>query len=162
MDFRDELNTFFVDCFYSILSAEEKNLEAVTNGAVTLKEIHLIEAVFQSKQSGENNFSTIAKKLKVTPGTLATAFAKLEKKGYLVKEQDKKDKRIFYVNPTRLAEFINNEHTKFHEKLIEGVSCALSDEEQHNLAHSLKHLKQFFDNLNYWESPDKNLKTPKK
>ena len=150
MDFKDELNTFFVGCFYSILQAEEKNLESVTNGAVTLKEIHLIEAVFQTMATGENNFSTIAKKLKITLGTMTIAFAKLEKKGYLVKEQDKKDKRFFYIKPTRLAEFINEEHAKFHEKLIDGVVRTLDEEEQRNIVSALKHLKQFFDGFNYW------------
>ena len=149
MAIREDLNTFFVDCFYSILYTEERQLESVTNGHVTLKEIHLIEAVFQSKATNENNFSTIAKKLKITLGTLTTAFTKLEKKGYLVKEQDKKDKRIYYVNPTRLAEFINAEHTRFHEKLIEGIVNTLGEEEQHNLVNALKQLTQFFDNFSY-------------
>ena len=149
MVMRDELNTFFVGCFYSILGAEEKYLESITNGKVTLKEIHLIEAVFQSMETGENNFSTIAKKLKITLGTLTTAFAKLEKKGYLIKEQDKKDKRVFYVVPTRLAEFINLEHMKFHEKLIDSVTRILDTEEQQHLANALKHLKIFFDEVNY-------------
>lgn len=147
MDVKSELNEFFVSCFYSILSAEERTLESITNGKLTLKEIHLIDAVFQSKDAGENNFSSIAKRLGVTLGTLTTSYAKLEKKGYLVKVQDKKDKRIFYIEPTRLAALINNEHAAFHKNMINGVEKSLSAEELLQLTSVLKKLRAFFDAL---------------
>lgn len=144
---KDEINIFFTSCFYSIMSAEEKNLEAITNGKLTLKEIHLLEAVFKSKEKGENNFSAVAKSLGITLGSLTTAFGKLEKKGYLAKIRDEKDKRVYYIEPTSLAVFINEEHTKFHKKMVDGIVAVLAEDEQEHLISALKQLDAFFKSL---------------
>jgi len=144
---KEKLNEFFVSCFYSILSAEERTLESISNGKLSLKEIHVIEAVFKAKSTNENNFSTIAKLLGVTLGTLTISFSKLEKKGYLVKEQHKNDKRIYYIEPTRLAELINDEHAAFHKKMIGGIIETVTEEELENLVGALNILNNFFKSL---------------
>lgn len=141
---RDEINVFFTSCFYSIMSAEERNLEAITNGTLTLKEIHLLEAVFKCVETGDNNFSAVAKRLGVTLGTLTTSFNKLEKKGYLKKTRDEKDRRVFYIEPTELASFINDEHEKFHKKMVDDIVSVLTEDEQEHLASALKQLDAFF------------------
>lgn len=147
MDNREKINNFFINCFYSILGAEERAMEAISNDKLSLKEIHLIEAVFKAKATGENNFSTIAKLLRITLGTLTTSFSKLEKKGYLVKEQHKNDKRVYYIEPTRLAELINNEHTAFHQQMVDGIIESLSEPEQGQLTDALKVLEDFFNEI---------------
>lgn len=147
MDNKEKINDFFVNCFYSILGAEERAMEAITNGKLSLKEIHLIEAVFKAKAAAENNFSGIAKILGVTLGTLTISFSKLEKKGYLVKEQHKADKRVFYVEPTRLAELINAEHSKFHKEMVDGIIELLSKTELEHLVDALEVLDKFFNEV---------------
>jgi len=149
MDKLEKLNDFFVTCFYSILSAEQRALDAVSNGKLKLsiREIHVIEAVFKAKATGENNFSTIAKLLGVTLGTLTASFSKLEKKGYLVKEQDKKDKRVYYIMPTRLAGLINDEHAAFHKRMIDGIAERVPDKDLGRLSDALKALSDYFNEL---------------
>jgi len=144
MAIKEELNTFFVKVFYTILDAEEKHLEMITKGKVTLKEIHLIEAVFLLKETNTNTFSSIARKLNITLGTLTTAYSKLHVKGYLTKVRDTRDKRVYYVEPTDLAKIINDDHTKFHEELIAGVAHTLNEKEQGDLLTALKKLTIFF------------------
>ena len=117
------------------------------NGKLTLKEIHVIEAVFKTMKTGDNNFSNIANMLGITLGTLTTAFAKLNQKGYLLKERHPQDKRIYYIIPTRLAEMINDEHTKWHEKLVNGVVTTLPEDELKSLVEVLKHLETFLKSL---------------
>ena len=155
---KEQLNAFFVSCFNSILRAEESALETITNGKLTIKEIHFIEAVFLSQKVGENCLSTIAAMLGVTVGTLATSFARLEQKGYLYKEQDKEDRRIYYIVPTRLAEMIYAEHNKFHEKLVNHIAAQLSPDEFKNLVGSLKKLDDFFQDHTLKKLQDKNAK----
>ena len=142
---KEELNKFFVSCFNSILRAEEKALETITNGTLSIKEIHFIEAVFKARELGENCFSTIASYLGITVGTLTSSFSRLEKKGYLAKVQDKDDKRIFYIVPTRLAELIEKEHAAFHAKMIDNVIDTFSDRGINELVTSLKKLATFFE-----------------
>ncbi len=141
-----KLNAFFVNCFYTILSAEERALESISNGKLSLKEIHVIEAVFKAKDEGENgnNFSAVAKILGVTLGTLTVSFSRLEKKGYLYKRRDENDKRVYYIEPTRLAALINDEHTAFHQKMIGDVIENLSPDEIEHLTAALKTLDRFF------------------
>jgi DNA-binding MarR family transcriptional regulator len=146
---KQELNHYFFACFDHILNAEERALEKITNGTLTIKDVHLIEAVFKSQSVGENCFSTIAELLKITTGTLTSAFSKLEKKGYLYKEQDRDDKRIYYIVPTRLAEVINEEHKKFHDKMTDDVSKLFSKDPKkvEMLLDALKKLDTFFTEL---------------
>ena len=141
---KEELNNFFVSCFYTILRAEEVALESITGGTLTTKEIHFIDAVFKAKAAGENCFSTIANFLGITLGTLTTTFLRLQEKGYLTKEQDAQDKRIYYIVPTQLAEFIHKEHTAFHEKMIDSIMHTLTEKEADNLIIALKKLDEFF------------------
>ena len=138
------LNEFMVSCFYSILSDEERALESLTNGKLTIKEIHFIEAVFKTQKTGANTFSNIANMLGVALGTLTKAFLKLESKGYLAKIQDKNDKRIFYIVPTRIAQVINDEHTKWHQKLIEDVVATIPEKDLENFIDGMKNLCEFF------------------
>jgi len=140
----EELDYYIMSCLNSVHRAEEIALESITNGKLTVKEIHFIEAVFKAKAVNEHCFSTIANLLGVTTGTLTTSFSKLEKKGYLYKEQDKNDKRIFYIMPTKLAEMIHKEHTEFHTKMISRITQLLSESEIDVLTEALKKLNDFF------------------
>jgi DNA-binding MarR family transcriptional regulator len=144
---KEKLNEFFVSCFYSILDAEERALESIERGKLSLKEIHVIEAVFKTKKTNENNFSTIAKLLGVTLGTLTASFIKLEKKGYLFKEQNKNDKRVYSMEPTRIAELANDEHAAFHQKMINGITKTITEKELENLVGALDALDNFFKDL---------------
>jgi len=141
---KQELNNFFVTCFNSILRAEEKALESITGGTLSIKEIHFIEAVFKAQERGENCFSTVADYLGITMGTLTSSFSRLQKKGYLVKTQDKDDKRIYYIEPTRLAEMINKEHAAFHDRMIDGVIAAMPEKHMDYVVEALKALTDFF------------------
>ena len=142
------LNEFMVDIFYSILNKEEKALEYLSNGKLTLKEIHVIEQVFKTLKTGNNTFSNIANGLKISLGTLTESFSKLEKKGYLIKEQDKNDKRVFYIVPTPIAQMIDAEHTKWHKQLIDNIINKVPDADLVNFINSIQKLREFFKKKN--------------
>ncbi len=144
---KEKLNEFFVSCFYSILNAEERALESLSNGKLSLKEIHVIEAVYKAKAAGNNNFSTIAKLLNITPGTLTASFTKLEEKGYLVRVQHTSNKRVYYIEPTPLAEMINEKHTVFHERMIDDIVHVLPDIKIDELIDTLGVLTRYFNRI---------------
>ena len=141
---KQEINDFLVTTFNHILNMHEKALESVTGGLLSIKEIHFIEAVFKSKAVGENCFSVIANMLGVTIGTLTTSYNRLESKGYLYKEQDTEDKRIYYIMPTELAEIVNTAHAKFHAELIDGVVQKFPANDLTELASMIKTIKKHF------------------
>ena len=141
---KEELNDFFVSCFNQILRVEESELESIANSKMTMKEIHFIEAVFKTKEKGENYSTTIANRLNVTLGTLTTNFMRLERKGCLTKRRCNHDKRVFYIEPTPLAEFINKKHQEFHNKMIDDVLEAIPVKQADCLVGALKALNKFF------------------
>ena len=137
------LNQFMVDIFYSILNKEEKALEYLSNGKLTLKEIHVIEAVFKALRGGQNTFSGVAGILGISLGTLTEAFSKLEKKGYLTKERDEVDKRVFYIMPTPIAQMIDAEHTRWHREMIDSIVKAVPETDLANFVNSMQKLGEF-------------------
>jgi DNA-binding MarR family transcriptional regulator len=139
---KQEINDFLVNSFNHVLNMHEKALDPVTGGLLSIKDIHFIEAVIKSKAVGENCFSVIASMLGVTIGTLTSAFIKLESKGYLYKEQDQEDKRIFYIMPTELAETVDVAHQKFHNDLIDGIIAKFPPEDVAPLASGLRVIKK--------------------
>jgi len=144
---KQQVKDFFIKCFYSISSTEEKVLESISSGKLTLNEVHLISAVFKAKTAGKNTFSMVAKILDITLGTLTTSFNRLSKKGYLTKVPHEKDKRKFYIEPTSLAESIHKEHTVFHDKMFEGMMNSVSNDQLDIMIDSLDKLTKFFVQL---------------
>ena len=141
---KEQIKDFFINCFYSILHTEQKALESITSGKLTLNEVHLISAVYKAKTANKNTFSMVAKILDITLGTLTTSFNRLAKKGYLTKVPHEKDKRKFYIEPSHLADEIHKEHTAFHDKMFEGIANAISKEELAIVVDSLDKLSEFF------------------
>ncbi|MCL2370754.1 MAG: MarR family winged helix-turn-helix transcriptional regulator [Firmicutes bacterium] len=145
MDNKDKIQDFFIKCFYTILSTAEKSIENISDGELSLKEMRLIDAVYKS--AGNNNFSTVAKVLGVTLGTLTTSFARLEKKGYLYKVQDDGDKRIFYIEPTPHGAEMYKQYKSFHEKMFAGITKSITEPQIETMVDALQKLDKFFTSL---------------
>ena len=106
------VNEFFVRVFNQILSWEEQSFKDMGVSEITLRELHVIEAVYSLIEKDENQMSGIAKYLSITPGSLTTAVNCLVKKGYLVRESMPTDRRVVKIVPTELAEKVNKMHLK--------------------------------------------------
>ncbi len=141
---KEQLNHFLVVTFNDILRLEERTLEKLTNNRLSISEVHLIEAVFETMKRKENTSTNIAKDIGITLGSLTTAVKTLEKKGYLVRERDLIDKRVFYIIPTPIAKFVNEQHAKFHERMIDDIVKHLTIEEERILASSLGKVQIYF------------------
>ncbi len=139
------LNHFLVDTFNDILRYEEMALEHLTNNRLSISEIHLLEAVFETLPTQQNTPSVVAHKLGITLGSLTTAVKTLEKKGYLVRQRATDDKRVYHLSPTPIAEFVNQKHLDFHKGMIDEVVADLTLEEEQVLAKSLEKVRLYFD-----------------
>lgn len=143
---KEGFNAFFVGCFNTILLQEERALDKISNGKLSMKEIHLIEAINRTQQKNENTSSGVAKYLNITLGSLTVAVNVLEKKGYIIKTRDEKDKRIIYLTLTDLGRYVNSCHEVYHEKMISEVIVDLDKNEQTILLSALLKLKNYFNN----------------
>lgn len=138
------INQFFVRVFNQILSWEEQSFKEMGISEITLRELHVIEAVYSLVEKGENQMSEIAKYLSITPGSLTTAVNCLVKKGYLERESQPNDRRIVKIVPTKAAEEVNKMHEKLHKEMIDGVLSSIDDKDINVVLKTLEGLNKFF------------------
>ncbi len=144
MNSQDELNTFLVDVFHSILRIEAQDLKSLGYKDLSISEMHVIEAVRQLEQEGGNSARDIAQALGITPGTLTAAINVLEKKGYLSRSPDPADRRRIRVSLTELGYQADSDHRRIHRDMVAGVDALLSEEEMNALLRALKSISAFF------------------
>lgn len=143
---KQQINMFLVGVFNEILKTEEVFV-AKTFADLSVKEVHVIEAVCNVEEKGEDNRSTaIAERIKVTAGTLTTAVAQLERKGYLLRTRDEKDKRIVHIVSTEKGRKAQKCHAEFHEKMVDELVSNLTDEETEVMVKALNSIATFFTN----------------
>lgn len=123
---KEQLNHSFVKVFNSILSWEEQSFKKMGVSAITLRELHVVEAVFRLAKDGKNKMSNIAAYLSITPGSLTTSVNCLVKKGYLKREPDPSDRRVVKILPTDKAKEVNELHDKFHMDMIDALLGTLT------------------------------------
>ena len=138
------INHFFVRVFNQILSWEEQSFKEMGISEITLRELHVIEAVYSLIEKGENQMSEIAKYLSITPGSLTTAVNCLVKKGYLERESQPNDRRVVRIIPTKAAEEVNKMHEKLHKEMIDGVMSNIDDKDMDVVLKTLEGLNKFF------------------
>ena len=141
--FKQDINSFLVDAFNSLLQIEEEFLSKGPFKNITVKEMHLIDTVVNLK---ENNIAKrIAQELNITQSSLTTAVSTLEKKGMLFRKSDEKDKRIVKIYPTDMAMQVYEHHRTFHKDLVDVVTHDLSLPELDAFVNGLNKVRRFFD-----------------
>lgn len=137
---RTILNELLKEVFNQILSIQG---EVLRNQGVTISmnEVHILEAIQEEEKPFIGN---IAKKLRVTIGTLSVAVSVLEKKGYIKKVTDENDKRRIYLKLTKKAIPVMVAHENFHNEMVEHVISDLSVDQNITLIESLQELSNYF------------------
>ena len=139
-----ELNLFLVRVFNEILRTEERDL-AGRFPDLSLRELHLIEEVCRAEEEGRDNRATaIAAAQRVTAGTLTTAVTLLEKKGYLERRRDQKDRRVVRLFPTDRGREVDRRHGAFHREMVEHILGVLTPEEARCFTKGLGAVAAFF------------------
>lgn len=140
----ETLNRFLVEVFDEILKREEESLSASIPD-LSLRELHLVEEVcFAEEEGRDNRAAAIAAAQRVTPGTLTIMVSALERKGYLERHRDTKDRRAVRIVPTQQGREVNGIHAEYHREMVKHILSALSEEEAHILAKALGSLTRFF------------------
>lgn len=141
---RYKINEFFVHVFNQILAWEGQTIKKAHLADVSVRELHIMDAVECLSKDAQNTMANIAKFLSVTPGALTTSVNTLVKKGYLERYYTKEDRRIVFVKLTEKGSKANEIHTEYHNQMVDAVSSALDKEELEVLMKSLDKLGKFF------------------
>ena len=140
------INDFLVNVFNQILAWEGQTIKKVGVKNLSIRELHVIQAVSDATKLGQNTMANIAKHLSLTPGALSVAVNALVNKGYLERSYTEKDRRVIYITVTEKGKKVNEYHEAFHYEMIEAVGEQLDDGELKVLFDSLDKLKEFFRN----------------
>lgn len=141
------LNDFFVHVFNKILAWEEQALTKVGASDLSVKELHVLEAVHDQTELGRNTMTAVADALSIRVSSLTTAVNTLVRKGYLERGGEPGDRRVIRVHLTEKGEQANQLHSQFHRKMIDSVAQRLGDMELEILTASLRQLDQFFTEM---------------
>ena len=135
MDTYKTLNEVLVNLFRDVMDIEFKD--------ITNNDMHIIEAIGMNEPK---NMSTIAREISVTVGTLTIAMNSLVKKGYVLRERGKEDRRVVYISLTERGRAAYVHHARFHKAMIDSISDELTSEEMELLIKTLTKLDKWFRN----------------
>lgn len=144
---RDELNYFFVHVFNQILACEEQALSGVGARDLSVKELHVLEAVGDLTAGGRNTMTQIADMLAIRVSSLTTAVNTLVRKGYLERGGEPGDRRVIRVRLTPKGEEANRLHARFHAHMVDSAASRLEEAELETLLRSLRQLDRFFHDM---------------
>ncbi len=134
------LNELLVEVFNQILSIEQEELKK--KGVIlSITEVHVIEAISKVEVKTMGN---VAKKLRVTLGTLTTSIDRLVKKGFVKRVFDESDRRKVFIELLEPSIETLEKHTQFHEEMLQNLSLDTTVDEDDLLIKSLEEIKEFF------------------
>ena len=134
------LNELLVSLFNYVLYIEQNNLK--NRGVpLTMHEVHTLQVIDKAE---DNNMTYIARVCMVSKSTLTSNITNLEKKGYVVRFKDEKDKRINRVTLTDKAYDVLKIHDEFHREMIDKTIGDMAIEENHLLLDTLENLLGYF------------------
>ena len=143
MDTYKTLNEVLVNLFRDVMNIEQKAIITEEFQDITNNDMHIIEAIGMNEPK---NMSTIAREISVTVGTLTIAMNSLVKKGYVLRERGKEDRRVVYISLTERGRAAYVHHARFHKAMIDSISDELTSEEMELLIKTLTKLDKWFRN----------------
>ena len=143
MDTYKTLNEVLVNLFRDVMDIEQKAIITEEFQDITNNDMHIIEAIGMNEPK---NMSTIAREISVTVGTLTIAMNSLVKKGYVLRDRGKEDRRVVYISLTERGRAAYVHHARFHKAMIDSISDELTSEEMELLIKTLTKLDKWFRN----------------
>ena len=151
MNSNDTVNNLLVSLFDEIIELEERVLIKGEFKDISKNDMHIIDAIGSEETK---NMSALAKKIKVTVGTLTIAINNLVKKGYVSRSRSKKDKRVVLISLSEKGERAFRRHKNFHERMVDSVIAGLDDNQVGVLINTLKNVRSFIDTYGEEESKE--------
>ena len=135
------INNTLVNLINEIWELEEKAIITEEFKDLTNNDMHVIEAI----GLGEGrNMSSIAKKLKITVGSLTTSMNSLVNKKYVERHRSEEDRRGVFVKLTEKGVKAYHHHEDYHNQMTQAILDKLDEKELPVLVKTLDALTEFF------------------
>lgn len=141
MDAYETINGVLVHLFNEIWELEEKAIITEEFRDITNNDMHIIEAIGLGEDS---TMSVVAKKMRITAGSLTTAINSLVNKKYVVRMRSEEDRRVVYIRLTEKGRRAFHHHAEFHRQMTNAVIEKLGEQEIPVLIKLLDGLTEFF------------------
>lgn len=109
--------------------------------------------------SNTKSMSEIADELKITRGTLSITVDSLVKKGYVIRNRHKQDRRIIILYLTKKAIRIVKHYGRFFESLFTGLAKIIAQDKLHVLDEIMEHLNEIVE-TNFYDDVQEFLELP--
>lgn len=136
------INSLLVSAFDNIMDLEEQVLISGEFKDISKNDMHIIDAIGSNETK---NMSALAKKLRVTVGTLTIAINNLVKKGYVNRLRSKEDKRVVLISLSDKGKRAYAKHSKFHQDMVGVVTYGLDERQTEDLIEMLSRIQLFID-----------------
>ena len=140
--FSDALNEMLVDIYQNVMRLEQQTIQK-KNISLSINEMHMIEQIGKGGDAGLP-VSEIAAKMNITRPSATVAVNKLEKKGYVQKQNCEADGRVVDVVLTREGKKIDRFHSYYHRNMVREISADLSEPEKECLLKVMRKLDGYF------------------
>jgi len=134
------INELLVDVFNHILSIEGAQLRR-KGVKLSMNEVHVLEAITKAEIPTMTN---VAKRLRVTVGTLTTSINRLVEKGYVKRHREIDDKRKVIVSLAKPGIEVLKLHDEFHNDFLDATFKDMRLDEDEVLLQSLENLSEYF------------------
>ncbi|MGL4952927.1 MAG: MarR family winged helix-turn-helix transcriptional regulator [Culicoidibacterales bacterium] len=137
------LRYLFVDLVNSMSALEEEQLRYRGICDLTIREVHVIEAIGIVEQQQMNE---VAHRLQISMGTLTVVIKRLVEKNYVFRQRDLHDRRIFRLDLTPAGREVDKIHQQFHNEMIEELAMDVTQANKDQVEFFLHELVIFFEN----------------
>lgn len=141
----DILNDYFLHSVLRLISQEEQCLRRICSPDLSIRELHVVEAVSSLQADGRSTMAEIARYLHLSPASLTTAVNVLVKKGYLDREYSSEDRRVIHVRLTETGEAANRKYLDFVRNMIYEISSDLDEDVADQMIETLLRLSDYLD-----------------
>ena len=142
--FLHELNEMLTTAYRSICKVEEVMLRKLSNGDLSLHEMHMLECI--GKHNGQNvTITDLAQDLDITPPSVTAMVKRLEHKGFITKSRSGEDARRVCILLTEQGRRAEVAHRLFHRKMVRAITKDLTDTEREAIASGLQRMNAFME-----------------
>lgn len=141
------LNDYFLHSILHMISQEEQYLRRVCSPDLSIRELHVVEAVAALQTQERSTMAEIARYLRLSPASLTTAVNVLVKKGYLTREYSAEDRRVIRVRLTETGEAANRKYLDFVRGMLYEVTADLDESTADRMIEILLRLSDYLDSV---------------
>lgn len=147
------LNDYILHSALHMLSVEEQCLKKVCAKDLSVKELHVIEAVSCLSGDEKNTMAEIARYLHLSPASLTTSANVLVKKGYIEREYSQVDRRVIFISLTEKGKIANRKYLDFIKDMLCYLGKELDEQSADGVISAILRMEEYLEQNSSLDSP---------